>query len=594
MREKRVYTIIYIVMLISVVGIVIWSATQYGHRTPVSRANLHLEEISGGWTNVKGEEVDVTHLQKIDGVTPGNPFSVYHQLPGNIGEGKSLCFRSKNIIVKVYVNGHCLYESDVPGAALNSEAVGTNWNYVDLPSSCAGKQVEFRVTTTYAKASARIDNVYIGSDREFQLKVLYDKLFSIATCLIFLFVGVVLLIVDIPLNAGNAKAHDLLYLGLFAIIISLWCLMETYSIQMFSGDARTVHITACCLLMLIPIPTIRYLYEAYGDEIRFISRVVIILSCVEFFVNVICQLAGLIDFQQSLFASQILLIISAVILFVTIMKNTIQANKGTGLRIFKIIRGLGLGSIAITTGIDIVRYYVGNGEDAAKYVRLGGLLFFICYAGASLEKSIDTIRLGAKAEVISQLAYQDGLTGLGNRTLFNERMEALNVQKLREQLEVAIVMFDVNDLKLVNDHLGHQLGDEMLKKSADIIRNSYGSEGECFRIGGDEFVVIVKGSLVQARCEMCQKKFKTLVEEYNQSKHMNYRIRIASGFSIYDPSMGNKDLREIYKSADAKMYADKKQIKAIEKEDVIIINNTTTKLMSGSLKNDTRKLRGEL
>jgi diguanylate cyclase (GGDEF)-like protein len=333
------------------------------------------------------------------------------------------------------------------------------------------------------------------------------------------------------------------------------------------------------MLMMIPIPTVLYLYEAYGDSLKYFARIVVSLSVIEFIVNIVLQITGKADFQLTLRLSHILLIISAAILFSTVMYHTIKENKKDTLLFFKILRGLGLGSIAISTVIDIIRYYLGTGDDPARYVRLGILIFILCYAGSSLEKSMDTIRLGERAEFISHLAYQDGLTGLGNRTLFNERLSSLDERKKKEKLEVAVIMFDVNNLKLVNDQLGHQMGDSMLVKSARIIQNIFGTTGECFRIGGDEFVVILSGSNLDKECKDYLSRFEAAVKNSNTTDIRPYRIHIASGYSIYSPDMGSLSLQEIQNQADTRMYECKREMKLQYKNEVVVAPNETTKLI---------------
>ncbi len=537
-----------------------------------------MEFIEDGWTDEQGNSVDVTHLQDLEGIEPGVAFSVYYLLPEDLGEGKSLCFRSKNIIVQVYLHGDCLYESDVPGAALNSDAVGTNWNYVALPSSGAGQQLEVRVTTTYVSAKARIDNVYLGAARDSLLLTIYSKSFAIVTCLLFLFVGLLLVLADIAVNVTGQKNHELRYLGIFSLVIALWCCMETYVIQIFTGDARTVHIASCCMLMLAPIATVRYLYEAYGDGLRYMVRIVVGLSVTEFVLNVILQLTGTADFQLTLRLSHVLLVMAAAILFGTVLYFTIKNYHENSSLFFKVIRVVGLGSIALAAVIDIIRFYLGSGNDIARFVRLGVLIFIICYGGCSLERYMNAIRLGAKAEIISQLAYEDGLTGLGNRTLFNERLAALEERKIKENLEVAIIMLDVNNLKVVNDRLGHQMGDDMLVKSAELIQQTFGKEGEAFRIGGDEFVVIIKGENVDVRYESSRQQFESAVEAYNSASDKTFAIRIAYGCSIYTPESSEITLIDVQNQADTKMYAHKKQMKENIRNEEVISLGTTTKL----------------
>ena len=294
---------------------------------------------------------------------------------------------------------------------------------------------------------------------------------------------------------GLVKNHELAILGIFSIIIAIWCFVATYSIQIFTGDGRTDHILSCILLMMIPYGIILYLYESFGARLKIFARIFLVISAVEYLVNMVLQVTGVADLQQTLLMTHILLVTSAVIFLVLMIIHSIKDGKNSSL-FFRILRGIGLGGIGVTSVIDVIRFYVGNNSDNGRFVRLGLLIFIICYGGSSLEKSIDTFRMGAKAEVISRLAYQDGLTDLGNRTAFDECLEQVELDRQREHIEIGIAMFDVNNLKAINDMIGHQMGDQLIKSAADILRNSYGKEGQCFRVGGDEFVAIITGTQV--------------------------------------------------------------------------------------------------
>jgi diguanylate cyclase (GGDEF)-like protein len=303
---------------------------------------------------------------------------------------------------------------------------------------------------------------------------------------------------------------------------------------------------------------------------KYVARIVIGLSVMEYITNLVLQLTGIADFQLTLKLSHVMLVITAVVLFVEVMKNTIKENKKNKSLFFRVIRGLGLGTIAFSTVIDIIRYNTGNTLDPARYVRIGVLLFIICYAISSIEKFMDTMTLGAKAELISKLAYQDGLTEFGNRTLFNERMDEINEHKLDTNQEIGIVMFDINNLKQVNDRLGHQAGDDMLKAGAELIKGVYGDDGECFRIGGDEFVCIMKGENMLKKCRELDEIFAEVMVEYNRNIATTFRVRIASGYCVYDKSKRECDIHDIYKKADSYMYEKKKAMKEQDNTGVII------------------------
>ena len=196
------------------------------------------------------------------------------------------------------------------------------------------------------------------------------------------------------------------------------------------------------------------------------------------------------------------------------------------------------------------------------FVRIGLLIFILCFGSSSLEKTINAVKLGVQTEFVSQLAYKDGLTGTGNRTAFEEHL--IELEKVKDTIgQIGIIMFDVNDLKYVNDNLGHPEGDKLLLESAQLIRDTFSKiGGECFRIGGDEFVILLSGEDVKQQCEDGTELFKAAMKSYNARPNLELRISIASGYAIYDETQQGKKLMDIYHEADIYMYENKKKMKA--------------------------------
>ncbi|NRT91586.1 diguanylate cyclase (GGDEF)-like protein/putative nucleotidyltransferase with HDIG domain/PAS domain S-box-containing protein [Clostridium beijerinckii] len=91
-------------------------------------------------------------------------------------------------------------------------------------------------------------------------------------------------------------------------------------------------------------------------------------------------------------------------------------------------------------------------------------------------------------ERLEYLCYNDQLTGLYNRRYYEEELKSLDV---KENYPLTIVLGDVNGLKLINDSFGHVVGDELIKKSAQIIKNGCRSQDVVIRLGGDEFVILL-------------------------------------------------------------------------------------------------------
>ena len=149
-------------------------------------------------------------------------------------------------------------------------------------------------------------------------------------------------------------------------------------------------------------------------------------------------------------------------------------------------------------------------------------------------------------------ARKDALTGVKNKYAFNDSLAQLDRCITEGKACFAILIFDVNDLKQVNDTKGHQAGDEYLKKACDIICRIF-SHSPVFRIGGDEFSVIATGYDYD-----CIDELVTELSEYNSSNHLPGEPVIACGMARYS---GENESVQVFQNADRLMYENKKQLK---------------------------------
>jgi diguanylate cyclase (GGDEF)-like protein len=105
----------------------------------------------------------------------------------------------------------------------------------------------------------------------------------------------------------------------------------------------------------------------------------------------------------------------------------------------------------------------------------------------------------------------------------------------------------------------------MLVNSADAIKNSFEQFGECYRIGGDEFVVIISSDDAESKCKAGMTEFNSYLQKLNQRPDKEYTLSIASGYSIYNHKRIGVSIMDVYKEADDRMYANKKEIKEKER-----------------------------
>ncbi|MGN0291350.1 MAG: GGDEF domain-containing protein, partial [Lachnospiraceae bacterium] len=178
-------------------------------------------------------------------------------------------------------------------------------------------------------------------------------------------------------------------------------------------------------------------------------------------------------------------------------------------------------------------------------------IYIIVLGVRSIENTRKLLSYGISAKKYRQLAYHDQLTGLYNRTAYTADK---NKEDFSPQNYV-VMMFDLNDLKHCNDTYGHEKGDNYIRKSAEFIERYFSDIGRCYRIGGDEFCVLIKdGSL-----ELCKERLQKMrleIQEYNQKYVEEYPIRIACGYVRYDEE-NDHNLEETLRRADKMMYQEK-------------------------------------
>ncbi|MBE5840452.1 MAG: GGDEF domain-containing protein [Butyrivibrio sp.] len=149
----------------------------------------------------------------------------------------------------------------------------------------------------------------------------------------------------------------------------------------------------------------------------------------------------------------------------------------------------------------------------------------------------------------------DELTGVKNKNAYSETVATLNELIERGSMTpFAIAVFDINGLKEVNDTQGHQAGDEFIRKGRDIICRFF-KHSPVYRIGGDEFVVIVQGyDFLNIDSIM------TKIHKHNVKNRLKGDIVVAAGYSKY---AGDPSVATVFERADKEMYANKNELKQI-------------------------------
>lgn len=157
-----------------------------------------------------------------------------------------------------------------------------------------------------------------------------------------------------------------------------------------------------------------------------------------------------------------------------------------------------------------------------------------------------------------ELARRDELTGIKNKTAYKELEESAqgNIDNGMDYLTFALVVCDTNNLKQINDTQGHAAGDEYIKASARLLCDIF-VHSPVFRVGGDEFVVFLRGNDYTMRYELMDK----LRNQVLENKRVGAGVILSAGMSEYKPE-SDAFVSDVFERADKEMYKDKERLKS--------------------------------
>jgi len=170
-------------------------------------------------------------------------------------------------------------------------------------------------------------------------------------------------------------------------------------------------------------------------------------------------------------------------------------------------------------------------------------------------------------EKIAHMTFHDVLTDLYNRTYLEEELQRINTER---QLPISIIMADLNNLKMINDRYGHTTGDELLKKTAELLRESCRHEDVIARQGGDEFVVVLPQTPIEAAEEIADR-----IRNNREDYKVEDDIIISIALGTASKNEIGEDIYDVLNRAEDRMYSDKMKTKSGGRRRALfsIINN---------------------
>lgn len=420
---------------------------------------------------------------------------------------------------------------------------------VSLPLLEAGSVLSLTLQDT-GTGILELPGVYTGTLEALIRYLFAEDSFTLVGVVVLLLLSILALGVHAYLASLGMRDPRFLHAACFLFLCAAWRALDSSLAQHLSRLSPVVCYLSFYAFMTLAIPML--LFVRCTKNMRRYRCLNVCLGL--FFLNAGAQ--SLLDCLTSLHFIDMLpvthlLLAGGSLLVAGLLLREYRNSRDRELRVifwaFVFLAASGLIAIALYWALKIPYY--------GLIFELGLLVFVLCLLRALIITLADNFRFKTEAAVYKRLSREDRLTGLGNRRDFEEFLTGL--EKMADAYEdIALVFLDLNRLKHVNDRFGHSAGDELIVGAALCLGQVFAGRGVCYRIGGDEFAVVLLNPPKDD--PPWEGRLESVLAEYNRSHR--FTLSIALGVSFLRDGEGRiKRMSDWKQEADRNMYLHKRR-----------------------------------
>lgn len=509
--------------------------------------------LSKGWQyQTQDDQVrEIILPSKIPG-DAGKQFQLYRTFQEPVAAGTCLAFRSSHQELLVTIDDKAIYSFEKPIEILTfPKSPGSAWNIITLPEIRAGQVMKISIHSFYDNYQEKIGEMMLGSKSAILFQIGFDYFPAVFMSILVIIFAVMLILYGVYLFKIR-HTTNFLYLGLFAFLLGVWFFAESRFIQFFLGKILLTYQMVFLSIALMPIPGNLFISNALKPKNQHTYDQLAMVSIVNFFLMIIAQALGLVDFYEWMPLSHIIIVLTMILYLHTMAEHIRIGSVGKNRLLF-----LGFVVFLFFALLNIIYFYISDQFDSALLLRCGTLIALIIVAKGEVDKNLELIKIGMEAAAYKKAAFTDALTQLENRYAFDMYLEEISKEPHEDSMRNAICILDVDGLKFINDSYGHWMGDQLIRNMSECIETVFHDSGRCFRIGGDEFAIILKGEREELKSYLYQLRNEIIDRNINKHSFLS-----ASWGLAFQSDTRGKSIYEAFQLADARMYQDKERKRA--------------------------------
>lgn len=604
-RTNRYIMFMAGIMLTIVITLIVFAGRTKNLNQLMAYKGSERVDITEGWKNTSDHEINIRNITyfNADGCTP----YVFHRtLPDYIPENTGLDFLTKNAGFAVFISDdkkQALTQIDYDsvteennivtedfkaalnkfvynnaetygltdcisvycglGTGLGPRGTGNSLHTMSI-SEYAGKEAYIVLFPVYK--SSKISNIRLQNEQYFTQDMIQNTFMGFVISLVIVIIANVILMMSLFMDNISKKTYG--PLAMFILDISLWSLLSSRTFDFVLGTSEFTNTMSFYLWMFIPVFGSVFMDSFTYAKHKSMASVVCPVTTVYILLATVSNYAGWYDLYETKIITDIFIFVIGLVsiyLFIQDIRFRKEHN-------FQPIHGIIIISMIITIilgFVDALRYTstitLDGAQDNAFYIRLGVMVLVMGVLLDLYSGYVSQHKKASLAVTFKDIAFLDELTGIGNRSAFARyevELEAMIKDlsaKADDSQSIVYVSLDLNDLKYVNDNLGHAIGDVYIKTAARILRTSFHS-ANIYRVGGDEFSIFIVGKDARADYEGGLKRMLRAQEDYNRTANSGIQMEFAYGVSEWR-YFDMRNLHQLEVDADKAMYAKKREMK---------------------------------
>lgn len=455
--------------------------------------------------------------------------------------------------VDAYLDGELVYQLKVSEDNTITKTPGYEWAEIYIDEADEGKELVIHLHPSYESSLVNKPQIYFGDLNAIRDHLMVTNLPVMLIAALAIILGVVFIVFYVSNIRNEELDRSIFMLGIFSIIAGLWKMCDMTAAPIIFTNSLVMSGIAIIAITMMIVPFLTFIQHQLHKENSKAWFVVSVLCNLVSITMVVLQLCGIADLRETLTVSHIMIVLTIVFVMVNVIREAGRTKFSSKMKLTVSCCLLCILGVIV----DMAVYYYSGNSGSMIYCLLAFLIYATLMGLMSAKETRRLIVRGHQADHFENLAFHDTLTGLYNRAFYYEFLKTHNVY--RENC--FIVMMDVNDLKLCNDTMGHDWGDELLINSAKLIKEAF-PIGECLRMGGDEFCVLLPESS-EAECKLCLNTFDELLEKFNENNKSAFPVSIAYGYANFIKKI-DLDFGDTLRRADRAMYQMKMDMKTFD------------------------------